>query len=192
MYFLILTYLRISTSIYILLYPPCSIGFPSNLFRLRSTHSVNFLGSSNSPLVCHLKLLSAVLEFGSQDQLALLQIPVDQDLFVLYFRRAEIQGWINNNWSFENSIRLCSPCGLATRLGTRARSITWRLWIPELGDSAHRNEEEGRMLLKLHIIKFCFNGYISRNHTLVLKQLGTNLFLWSELVSQKEYFSYSK
>ena len=192
MYFPILASLRISTSIYILLYPPCFIGFPSNLFRLRSRHSVNFLVSSNHPLVCHLKLLSAVLEFGSQDQLALLQIPVDQDLFVLYFRRAEIWGWINNNWSSENSIRLCSPCGLATRLWTRARSITGRLWIPELGDSAGRNEEEGRMLPKLHIIKFCFNGYISRNHTLGFKQLGTNLFLWSELVSQREYSSYSK
>ena len=192
MYFPMLTSLRISISIYIVLYPPCFIRCPSNLFRLRSRHTVHFPVSSNNPLVCHLKLLSAVLEFGSQDQLALLQITVDQDLFVLYFRRAEIQGWINNNWSFESSIRLCSACGLATSPCTRARSRTWRLWIPEPGDSARRNEEEGRMLPKLHIIKFCFNGNISRNHTLVLKQLGTNLFLWSELVSQKEYPSYSK
>lgn len=127
MYFLILTSLRISTSIYILLHLRCFMGFPSNLYRFRSRHSVNFLGSSNNPSVCHLKLPSAAVGFASWDPLALIQILVDKDLLVLYFRRAQVQDWINNHWFFENSIRLCSPCGLATRPCTRGRSITWRL-----------------------------------------------------------------
>lgn len=41
----------------------------------------------------------------------------------------------------------------------------------------HGNEEEGQTLLKLHIMKSCCNGFISRNHVLVLQQLGTNSFL---------------
>ena len=93
---------------------------------------------------------------------------------------------------FENRIRSCSPCGLATRPRTRGRNGTWRLWIPRVGDSAHRNEEKGQTLLKLHIMKSCYNGFTSRNHVLVLPQLGTNLFLRSKLASQTQCSSHSK
>lgn len=69
-----------------------------------------------------------------------------------------------------------------------ARSVAEQLDVPTTADSrvgtgapgaagaGHRDEEEAQMPLKRRVMTFCLNGYVSRNHVLVLQQLGTNLF----------------
>lgn len=132
---------------------------------------------SKNPSSCHVKFLSASQRFFSRAYLAIKEILVEKDLFVLHFRRTQIQEWINNNWSFENSISSCSLCGLATRPCARERSVTWRLWIPEIGNSAHKNEEEGQILLRDHITECFIMVTFLRITFWFLQQLVTNLFL---------------
>ena len=68
--------------------------------------------------------------------------------------------WLSNQtmhtWK-ECHMETVNPGGLGTQLIEMRRKV--------------------RLLLKLHIMKSCYNGFISRNHVLVLQQLGTNLFL---------------